>query len=205
MVDCRDRVLPDEDLGRNLGAEVAVARTHVAVGQLEPRAGEGVGELGRVLHEPACDRLVDRVEAQGEIGGGHHRCVTDARVVRIGDGIRGRAACGLPLLGAGGAVGELPLVAEQGLEVGVVPRGWRRVPGALDATADRVVPIARALGVLPAEAHLLDRCGLRLGADVLARVAIAVRLAEGVTTCDEGDGLDVVHRHAGEGLADIAG
>ncbi|CAB4748929.1 unannotated protein [freshwater metagenome] len=32
-----------------------------------------------------------------------------------------------------------------------------------------------------------------------------MRLAEGVATGDEGDGLDVVHRHAGEGLADIAG
>ena len=130
--------------------------------------------------------------------------MTHARVVSIGDGIRGRAACWLPLLGACGAGGQLPLVAEQGLEVGVVPGDGRRVPGAFDATADGVVPIAGALGVLPAEAHLLDRCGLRLGADVLARIAVAVRLAKGVTTGDEGDGLDVVHRHAGEGLADIA-
>ena len=175
------------------------------MGQLEPGAGEGIGELRRILHEAACDRLVDRVEAQCEIGGGHHRCVTDARVVRIGDGIRGRAACWLPLLGAGGAVGELPLVAEQGLEVGVVPGDGCCVPRTLDATADGVVPIACALGVLPAEAHLLDGCALWLGADVLARIAVAVRLAERVTTGDEGNGLDVVHSHAGKGLANIAG
>jgi hypothetical protein len=41
----RDRVLPDQLLGRHQRAEVAGARAHVAVGQLEPGAGEGVGEL----------------------------------------------------------------------------------------------------------------------------------------------------------------
>ena len=46
-VDRGNRVLPDQRLGRDLRAEVAHDRAHVAVGQLEPRAGEGVRE--RVL------------------------------------------------------------------------------------------------------------------------------------------------------------
>jgi hypothetical protein len=45
VVDGRDRVLPDQRFGGHHRAEVAGARAHVAVGQLEPGAGEGVGEL----------------------------------------------------------------------------------------------------------------------------------------------------------------
>jgi hypothetical protein len=48
VVDRGDRVLPDQLLGRHLGPEVARARAHVAVGELEPGAREGVGELRRV-------------------------------------------------------------------------------------------------------------------------------------------------------------
>jgi hypothetical protein len=51
---------------------------------------------------------------------------------------------------------------------------------------------------------LLDRARLGLGADEL-RVAGAVHLAEGVAAGDQRDGLLVVHRHAGERLADVAG
>jgi len=36
--------LPDEFFGRNLRAEIARARAHIAVRQLEPRAGEGIGK-----------------------------------------------------------------------------------------------------------------------------------------------------------------
>jgi hypothetical protein len=45
MIDGGHRVLPDQFLGRNLRAEIARAGAHVAVGQLEPGPGEGVGEL----------------------------------------------------------------------------------------------------------------------------------------------------------------
>jgi hypothetical protein len=47
----RDRVLPDQRLLGDQRAEVAGLGAHVAVGQLEPGAGEGVGELVRVLVE----------------------------------------------------------------------------------------------------------------------------------------------------------
>ena len=50
-VDRGDRVLPEQRLLRNQRAEVARDRPHVAVGQLEPRAGEGVRELVGVLQE----------------------------------------------------------------------------------------------------------------------------------------------------------
>ena len=53
VIDRGDRVLPDELFGRHFGPEVAGARAHVAVGQLEPGAGEGVGELVGMLEEVA--------------------------------------------------------------------------------------------------------------------------------------------------------
>ncbi len=65
VIDCGNGILPDEFFGRDFGAEIPCARTHVAVRQLEPRAGEGVGELVRILEEAARDFLVGRVESQG--------------------------------------------------------------------------------------------------------------------------------------------
>lgn len=47
VVDRGQRVLPHQLLGRDLRADVAGDRAHVAVGQLEPGAGEGVREPPR--------------------------------------------------------------------------------------------------------------------------------------------------------------
>src|SRR6202034_691326 len=117
--------------------------------------------------------------------------------VRAGDGRRG--VLRLPLVRASRALGQLPLVAEQDLQEAVAPlrRGGR--PGDLEATGDRVGADTGAERALPAEALLLDRSGLGVGADVVVR-ARAVGLAEGVTASDQGDGLLVVHRHPAERL-----
>src|SRR6185312_14231067 len=47
----RNRILPDQRLLRDKRAEIANPGPHVAVGQLEPGAGERVGELIRMLVE----------------------------------------------------------------------------------------------------------------------------------------------------------
>ena len=62
-----DRVLPDEFFLGNFRAEVASARAHVAVGQLEPRAGERVGELVGIRQEVAARffRTRGRTAARG--------------------------------------------------------------------------------------------------------------------------------------------
>ena len=73
VIDRRNRVLPDELFARHFRAEVTRARTHVAVRQLEPGAGERVGELIRVLHEAPRNLFVRRIEAQRKIGGQHRR------------------------------------------------------------------------------------------------------------------------------------
>ena len=74
VIDGRDGVLPQLRLG-DPRAEVARARAHVAVEQLEPGPGEGVGELVRVLVEALRDRRVDRIHLQRQVRGQHHRRV----------------------------------------------------------------------------------------------------------------------------------
>ena len=204
VVHRRNGVLPDQRLGRYLGPEVAHDRAHVAVGQLEPRAGEGVRERLLVLHETPRDRLVDRVEPEREVGRQHHRGTALRRVVGVGDGARPGAALRLPLVCAGGALGELPLVAEEDPEEAVVPGDRGFGPDDLETAGDRVAAHAGAEGALPAEALLFERGRLGIGSDVVLR-ARAVGLAEGVTAGDQGDRLLVVHRHPAERLADVAG
>ena len=191
---------------RDLRAEVARDRAHVAVRQLEPRPGEGVRELVRVLEEAPRDRLVDRVEPQREVGRQHRR----GRASSTGRGDPARCSPRRrPSAPTGcapaGLLRQLPLVAEQVLEEAVVPRRRRGRPGDLEAAGDRVAALAGAEAVLPAEALLLEGGGLGLGADVLVRVGRAVGLAERVAAGDERDGLLVVHRHAAERLADVPG
>ncbi len=198
------RVLPDQVFGRDFRAEVADLGTHVAVGQLEPGAGERVGEGLRILVEAARDGLVDRVEAQRQVGRGHHRPVLLRRVVRVRDHVlSGLHVLGQPLRGAGRALDQFPLVAEEHVEVAHVPLGGVGLPCAFDAAGGGVHALAGAEAVLPAQALLFERGGLRFGTHQL-RVARAVRLAEGVSAGDERDGLFVVHGHAGEGLTHIA-
>ena len=205
VVHSGDRVLPDQLLVGDLRAEVPRHGPHVAVGELEPRPGERVGELVGMFQEAPGDRLVDRVEPQRQVRRQHHRGVTPRRVVRIGHGVIRRAIRGTPLMRPGRAAGQFPLVAEENLEEAVVPPRRRRGPDDLQPTGDRVVANAGAERVAPAEALLLDRRPLGLTSDVLVGVGGAVGLAEGVATGDQCDGLLVVHGHAGEGLADVAG
>ena len=203
VVDRGHGVLPQLRL-RDPRAEVARDGAHVAVQQLVPGLGERLRELVRVLQEAPRDRLVDRVEAQRQVRRQHHRGVPDRGVVGVGDGIRAGAVLRLPLLGAGRALGELPLVAEQGLEVAVVPRGRSRGPGTLETARDRVLALAGAEGVLPAEALVVHRAALGLGTDQVG-VPGTVALAERVAARDERDRLLVVHRHPAEGLPDVPG
>ncbi len=129
VIDRGDGVLPDELFRRDLRAEIARARAHVAVRQLEPRPGERVGELVRVLVEAPRDLFVGRVEPQREVRGQHGRRVTLRRVVGVRHRACARAVLRLPLMRAGRALGQFPFVAEQVLEEVVAPlrrRLWSR-------------------------------------------------------------------------------
>ena len=124
--------------------------------------------------------------------------------MRVGHGALGLGVRGGPLLRPCGAGRQLPLVREQVVEVPVVPLRRLVGPCALEAAGDRVGALARAGAVHPAQALVLDGAPLGLGTDEVGADG-AVALAERVAADDERRGLLVVHRHAGEGLADVAG
>ena len=86
VVDGGDRVLPDSSSAGTHGPRYRGDGPHVAVRQLVPRPGEGVGELVGVLVEALRDRLVDRIHPQGEVRREHHRRVPLRRVVGVGHG-----------------------------------------------------------------------------------------------------------------------
>ena len=202
VVHGRDRVLPDQFFLGHFRAEVARARSHVAVGQLEPGAGEGIGERLRVLEEAPGNRPVDGVEAQRQVGGEHLRPLFLRRVVRVRHVFR--RVLGHPLVGAGRRLLQLPLEAEQVLEELVAPQRRGLGPGDLQAGGDGVGALAAAMAVGPAQPLQLEVGRFGLDADVLG-AGRAVGLAEGVAAGDQGHGLLVVHRHAAEGIADVLG
>ena len=196
----RDRVLPDQVFGRHLRAQVQALGAHVAVGQLEPGAGVGIGKLIGVGQEVARDFFVGRIELEREIGRGHRGRVLLARVVRVGDHVLGRHVFGTPLDGTGSRGHLLVVVLEQHLEIAHVPLGRVGLPSAFEAAGGGVATLAATVLVDPAEAHFFHGRAFGLGADQL-RGTGAVHLAEGVATGHQGHGFVVVHGHACKGLA----
>ena len=154
--------------------------------------------------KPLGDFLVARVHPQGHVGREHHRGMRPLRVVGIGHGALGRGVFRRPLPGAGRALRELPFVAEEVFKVAVGPLRGRGRPRPLQAAGDRVIGIALAEAVLPAQALLDDVSTLRRRADVI-RAGGAVRFSEGVAAGDQGHRFFVVHRHAAERLSNIPG
>ena len=122
--------------------------------------------------------------------------------VGVGDQVFLAAVFGLPLPGAGGALDQLPLVAKQHVEVAHIPAGGIGFPGALNAAGGGIGPLAAAVAVGPAQAHLLQRRTLRRRTHQLF-AAGTMGLAEGVAAGGERHGLLVVHGHAREGLAHV--
>src|SRR5260370_29601848 len=64
--------------------------------------------------------------------------------------------------------------------------------------------IAVAIGVLPAQALLLDVGALGFAADIPDRIGSTVGFSERVPAGDECNSLVVIHRHAAERLPDVA-
>ena len=75
-------------------------------------------------------------------------------------------------------------------------------PGAFDTAGHGVAADATAGMVVPAQPLFFQISRLGSGPQV-GSAAIAVRFADGVAASGQGDGFLVVHRHAGEGDADI--
>src|SRR3546814_14200211 len=87
------------------------------------------------------------------------------RVVRVGHGGGCRRVGGYPLVRAGRAFAQLPLVAKQGFELAVVPLDRGRRPRAFDAAGGGVARLAAAETVVPAKTLLLDGSAFGLTAN----------------------------------------
>src|SRR5437660_7138402 len=96
------------------------------------------------------------------------------RFVSIRYRTRSSPIFGRPLVRTGGTLHQFPLVAEQGVQVAVVPLHRVGRPCAFQPAADRVDTFAAAVGVFPAEALFLDAGAFGLGADILARIGRAM-------------------------------
>ncbi len=158
-----NRVLPDQLLLRHQRAEISRDGAHVAVGQFEPGAGEGVREFVRVLEEVARDRLVDRVETQRQIGRQHCRLAFLVRVEGIGNDFRG--ILGHPLVRTGRALGEFPFEIEQVLEEVVRPFDRRLAPDDFQPRCDGVRSDAGLELAAPAQPLIFDQRAFRLRPD----------------------------------------
>ena len=108
----------------------------------------------------------------------------------------------LPLVCASRALGQLPVVTEQQVEITHVEFGRVGGPGALDAGSNGIGGLALHVGIDPAEALILYVCGFRLWPKRI-RIAVTVRFTHGVATGGQCSGFFVVHGHTGEGFANL--
>ena len=203
MIHHRYRILPDQLFLRNLRAEIARTRSHVAVCQLEPGACKRICELFRIFEEAARDLFVHGIEAQREIRGQHGRRVTFRFVVRVRNGAGTRTSFCNPLVGTGWAFGQFPFVAEEVPEKVVTPLRRCGRPGYFKSARDCVAAFACTEAALPSEALCFDRRCFRFGAD-MGCGSRTMGFAERVAARNQRDGFFVIHRHARKRFANVA-
>ncbi len=199
----RDRVLPDQILLGHVRADVAGLGAEIAMRQFEPCAGKAILEIGLIRHELFADGAIGRVHLHRHVGIGHHRHDTLGRVGCVNRHILFLDADGLPLLRACRGSGEFPVIAEQQFEIAHVPLGRIGGPSAFDARGDGIGGLAAEVGVDPAKALRFEIGGFGCIAQSLG-IAIAMRLADGMTAAGQSRSFLVVHGHAGKGLADLS-
>ena len=168
------------------------------MGQLEPGAGEGVGEGRRIIAEALGNLAILGVEFERHVGIRHHGFAADRRILHIHRHILFSDIDRFPLMGPRRRFLQPPVVLEQQLEVAVVPLGRVGGPGPFDAAGHSVAADAAAVVIDPTQPLLFEAGPFRLGAKLFG-VAVAVSLADGVATGGQCHRLFVIHRHAGEG------
>ena len=184
-------------------AEVALDRPHVAVGQLEPGAGEGVGELVRDARGSGArsSRRPGRTAGRGRWSAWSGHAFSPVMRRR---GCRRGAFLACHCLAPAGLLvsshSNLKRFSKKWLlhRVGV----WLQVTSRPAVMASAPMPVPCWLRQPRPWSSITAPSG---SGPTKRGIARAVGLAEGVAAGDQGDGLLVVHRHAGEGLADVAG
>src|SRR5579859_5652160 len=121
MIECRDRILPQQFFFWNQRAEIAGAWAHITMGQLVPRAGKSVCELIRVFVETLRNRGVEGIHPQGKVCRKHRGGVPLRGIVSIRDSIRRSATLRYPLIRTSRALRQFPFISEQNVEEAVIP------------------------------------------------------------------------------------
>ena len=124
---------------------------------------------------------VGRIHLHRHIGVGHHRHAADGRVLHVHGHVFLADVDGLPLPGTRRAFLQLPLVAEQQLEVAVIPLRGVGGPRAFKTAGHGVSTVAGLGRIAPAEALFFHRAGLGVLTQ-LAGVAVAMGLTHRVAT-----------------------
>ena len=203
MINCRHRILPDQIFRRNFRAQVTHLRPHVPVGQLEPGASKGIGKLFRVLVEVLGDLAVLGILAHRHVGGSHHDTDLLAGILDIRRVVFGRQILWHPLPCTRWALGQLPVITQQHIQVAHIPFDRIGCPGPFQTTGDGIAALAAAEAALPAEALLFNACCFRLCADV-GSITCTMDLTEGVAAGGQCHGFVIVHCHASKGFANVA-
>ena len=198
------RILPDQVFGGGIGADVAHAWAHVAVGQLEPGAGKAIVEIGRICHEFFANRAIGRIHLHGHIGIGHDGHGALAGVRGINRHIFFFDIHRLPLPGTCGRFLQRPIIAKQQLEIAHVPFCGFGRPGAFQPRCYRIGCFATQIRVHPAQALVFDLGAFGFGPQ-RSGIAIAMGLAHGVAATGKRCGFFIVHRHARKGFAHLLG
>jgi hypothetical protein len=155
------RILPNQHFGRHFGAQIACHRTHVAVGELVPCAGEGIGKLIGIARENAWRFFRIRGQIAGQVRGEHR----SAHAANWGRAHRAPSctACHVsaPLLRTSGTFGQFPFVAEEMLEEVklLLHLVWCFRPSTFEATRDRIDAFRRCGCVLCQPMSLLCNGG----------------------------------------------
>ena len=199
-----NRILPDQIFSWHIRPHITAFRPQIPVGQLEPGAGKGIRETGRISAETLGDLAVLGVELQRHVGVCHDGVVANGRIFHIHRLVLFPYIDGLPLPGTGRALFQFPLVVEQQVEVAVVPTGGVGGPGPFNAAGHRIATNAALGFVEPAQPLILDVGTFRLGPEQPG-IPIAVTFAYRVPPGRQGDRLFVIHRHAGKGDPHVLG
>src|SRR5205823_9530600 len=104
------------------------------------------------LVEPPRNLFVSWIKAQREIGGQHGGRVTLRRIMCVWNSSCAGAVLRGPLMRTSRALGQFPVVLEQGLEEVVAPLRRRAGPGDFQAAADGVRSKSFAEFIFPPQA-----------------------------------------------------
>src|SRR5690606_24088994 len=110
---------------------------------------------------------------------------------------------GPPLMGPGRAFGQLPFIAEEVGEKDMAPLGGQIGPCPFKPTGDGVAALSTSIVVLPAQPLHFQGGGYRLGLYMALGRSRPMGLSKGMSPCNKGHRLIIVHGHTPKSIPDI--